>query len=216
MRLKILSPNSKLDFLTRFNSDAKILDVGCGNNQAIAIKSVLPNCHYTGIDISDYLNSEETKKLMDEFIITSPEIFDKAILNLEGKFDAIICAHNIEHVNSRTLVLNAMAEKLSLNGYLYLSFPTSKSVNFPRRKGSLNYYDDPTHKGLPPDPDEIIKILQKKGCKVTFLSRRYRPGLMLLRGLINEPISCLKKQKMPGTWDLYGFETIIHFKKIGT
>jgi len=210
---RILSPNSKFDFLMRLESQSKILDVGCGNSQAIAMKSVLPNCHYTGIDIDDYLNTEESKNLMDEFIITSPEIFDQSILNLKGKFDAIICAHNIEHVNNRTLVLKAMAEKLKLNGNMYLSFPCKNSINFPKRSGSLNYYDDPTHVGLPPDPDEIIEILQKKGCKNTFLSRRYSPIFMSFRGLINEPISFLKKRKMPGTWELYGFETIMHFKK---
>ena len=45
-------------------------------------------------------------------------------------------------------------------GKIYLSFPSVKTLNFPKRLGCLNYYDDPTHKDLPPDFNLILEIMK--------------------------------------------------------
>ena len=56
-----------------------------------------------------------------------------------------------------------MLKKVKRGGSLYLSFPSAKSLSFPSRIGTLNYYDDITHNNEPPDLENIIEILKKNG-----------------------------------------------------
>ena len=47
---KLLRPYGKISFLSNLQHDAKILDVGCGNDSPYKIKSILPFSFYTGLD----------------------------------------------------------------------------------------------------------------------------------------------------------------------
>jgi hypothetical protein len=151
----------------------------------------------------------------DEYIVVNPEYFDEAIMKaaMTGLFDAVISCHNLEHCNYRDKVLSAMCESVGLGGKIFLSFPTSKSVKFPRRKGTLNYFEDHTHRDLPPDFDLVIQTLKSAGFRINYSARRYRPWLGFLFGLMQEPISILSGKKYSATWALYGFESIIWAEK---
>ncbi|MDR2601489.1 MAG: hypothetical protein LBC53_03430 [Spirochaetaceae bacterium] len=114
------------------------------------------------------------------------------------------------------MTLDAMISILKDDGKLFLSFPTKASVGFPHRKGTLNYYDDPTHKYNPPDFDEIIKKLKKNNFDIIFSSIAYKPVIHFLIGLVLEPLSRLTKRVLLsnyGTWAYWGFESIIWAKK---
>ena len=156
-----LRPKGKFSFLKDIPKNSKILDLGCGNNSAFKIKTFLPDSYYVGMDIGDYNNKNDSNIYADEYILTEPSKFVDSINSLSCKFDAIISSHNLEHCNDRYGTLNAILDKLNNSGKLYISFPSEKTIKFPRRKGTLNYYDDLTHKDLPPDYNLILKIIKK-------------------------------------------------------
>jgi hypothetical protein len=105
-----------------------------------------------------------------------------------------------------------MMTVLKVGGRMYLSFPSEASVGFPSRSGCLNYYDDTTHKGGPPDFEAITDILLERGFSILYSARRYRPPLFWTLGLISEPLS-KGRVRMQGTWEYYGFESIIWAQK---
>jgi SAM-dependent methyltransferase len=189
-----------------------LLDVGCGNNSPYDIKTKYSEIIYTGIDIEDY--NQTKPNLADEYIVVKPENFAEAIENMAELFDAVISAHNLEHCNDRDRTLDAMIKALKPGGYLFLSFPTEKSVDFPPRKKTLNYYDDPTHKDKPPDYEKIISTLKANNMKVLFASKSYKPFPVYIAGFLLERKSKKEKEMLwPWTWGYWGFETIIWAKK---
>ena len=106
-----------------------------------------------------------------------------------------------------------MLKVLRSNGLFYISFPSEKSVTFPRRFGTLNYYDDDTHLDSPPKFDDIISALNRAGFDILFSSKRYQPFILYWVGFFLEPLSRLKSKIFVGTWEYYGFESIIWARK---
>ena len=93
---------------------------------------------------------------------------------------------------------------------MFLAFPCEQSVSLPSRKGTLCFYDDPSHMNMP-HLAAILRTIQEIGITVDFCSRRYRPPIPFLVGLLLEPFSHILGRTLPGrvTWSFYGFETII-------
>jgi SAM-dependent methyltransferase len=209
---KHLRKNGKTDFLSKLNSNSSILDVGCGNNSPFRTKQILPDCIYTGLDVGDY---NQTKPLLAEnYVITTPQNFSNEIAKFSKAFDAVISSHNLEHCDDREMTLTAMLEALKVGGKLYLSFPCEQSVNFPRRGGTLNYYDDSTHKFSPPNFNETLAYIKQKGFEIVYAERNYSPKILSLIGWACEPLSKLRNKIMVGTWEYYGFESIIIAEKV--
>lgn len=203
----------KQAFILKLKEHARLLDVGCGNNSALYTKILSPSCRYAGIDIGDYNNSETSINMMDEYhVVTDPEQFAEEIMNLEGSFDAVISSHNIEHCNKPEETLKAICKKIKCGGLLYLSFPQEKTVDFPHRNGTLNFYDDPTHIYMP-DPKRLIRIMKKNGMEILFAKVGYRPLYYFLWGGVLEPLSRALNRIMPGTYSFWGFETVIWARK---
>lgn len=211
MKRKI-RPLGKVAFLHRLTPQANILDVGCGNNSPAKTKSLLPQSSYTGIDIQDYNQTEPN--VADEYIIASPARFAEVLAKLPSRYDAVISTHNLEHCQNREAVLTTMLDRVKTGGYLYLSFPCSESVGFPSRTGTLNYYDDGSHVGPPPDFDAIISKLKASGFEVKVEARRHSPCILRGIGMITEPLSRCFKKVLWGTWEFYGFESVIIAKKL--
>ena len=130
-------------YLTK--DDITILDVGAGSHSPTITKQWLPKCHYTAIDIAESYNNDESDfKAMDEFIemdLTKLE-FDTIP---ENKFDMIVMSHVIEHLHNGDKVIAGLIPKLKKGGIIYLEFPSPRSVHFPSKPETLNFYDDPTH-----------------------------------------------------------------------
>jgi SAM-dependent methyltransferase len=207
-----LRPNGKVSFLSTLDPKAKIFDVGCGNNSPYLTKAILPDCEYTGIDIEDY--NQAKPNLADNYIMTTPSEFSTEIAKHSHTYDAVISAHNLEHCDDRDATLHAMLAAVKINGKIFLSFPCMKSIHFPPRYGTLNYFDDYTHKTNPPDFDAVIDTLLKNNFQILFSRKQYRPKLLWMLGFLLEPFSKLKKKNLKGTWEYYGFETIILAKRI--
>lgn len=208
----LLRRHGKIAFLAQLSPQAKILDVGCGNNSSFVAKKALPHCHYTGLDVGDYNQSKPN--LADNYLITTPEQFDQAIARLSSSFDAVISSHNLEHCHKREETLQAMLAALKIGGQIYLAFPCEASVNFPKRIGTLNYFDDHTHQGSPPQFLDVIKMLKENKFVIIYAAQQEKPVLLYLLGLMLEPLSAYLKKVLPGTWQYYGFEAVIWAKKM--
>ena len=202
-----IDPLNKIEFLRGLSPTASILDVGCGNNSPFFVKKLLPNCTYTGLDVGDY---NQTKPILaDNYLITSPASFADEIGKFSNSFDAVISAHNLEHCDDRKKTLEAMLKALKVGGRIFLSFPCEQSVDFPKRGGTLNYYDDKTHKFSPPDFEGILGTFEELGFRLDHAVKNYSPKIYWIIGLIQEPISKFRNKVMRGTWPYYGFESII-------
>jgi SAM-dependent methyltransferase len=185
--------------------------VGCGNNSPLRAKLCAPGIDYTGLDIGDYNQRQDSIQSADRYLITTPLDFTSTIENLGETFDALVSSHNLEHCEQPERVLRAMCAALKHSGRMYLSFPSEASVRFPRRRNNtLNFFDDPTHT-QPPKLSQVLSVMQEGGLRIEFMVARHRPFLPLLGGLAFEPVSYLIKRAMPfgTTWALYGFETVI-------
>jgi SAM-dependent methyltransferase len=212
MRLvTILKVHSRIrgrtSFLTKLSANPRVLDVGCGNAPPI-IKQARPDIYYVGLDV--HQGKDSSIGIADEYIVTTPEAFPEEIEQRENTFDAVVSSHNIEHCSFPERTLRAAVRALKKGGKFYLAFPCQKSKFFPSRRGTLNFFDDPTHRYLP-DLKNIVAIIQSEGGTIDFCTERYRPVLLFIVGLLLEPLSALTKRCMPltSTYSLYGFETII-------
>ena len=208
----ITHKRGKISFLTKLDTNSSVLDVGCGLNSPFNFKKILPKAKYTGIDIVEYNKSEHF--FANEYISASSKNFTKEILNLKNVFDAVICSHNIEHCDDREGTFKAILDSLKLGGLIYLSFPCEESINFPKREGTLNYLDDSTHQDMPPKFQTFINELKNNNFEIIFSTQRYKPFFLWLIGLIIEPYSKYKRKVLKGTWEYYGFESIIWAKKV--
>lgn len=206
-----LRKNSRINFIFKIKNNSRILDVGCGNNSPFITKTIKPNCAYHGIDIHDY--NQNSKFMADKYIIAKRNNFHNTIGKLPSYYDYIICNHNLEHVDNRKKTLLAMLKVLKKNGSIYLAFPSDITTTLPSRKPILNYYDDITHKGKPPNFDEIINTLHSNGFSLTYSMQYYQPKLLFLIGFALEPISRFLNVNLTGTWVYNGFESIIIAKK---
>jgi SAM-dependent methyltransferase len=209
---KFFRPFGKIYFLSSLSATSKILDVGCGNNSSNTIKTLLPNSFYTGIDICNYNQTKEI--LADSYILTISKDFSNEIGRFENHFDAVISNHNLEHCDDRNATLFAMMRAVNFGGKIFLAFPSEFSTNFPSRFGTLNYYDDNSHKYGPPSFDYILSSLSKFGFIITYANKNYSPKFLFFLGLLFEPFSRFFNRNMIGTWEYYGFESIIIAEKI--
>ncbi|MDR1556299.1 MAG: class I SAM-dependent methyltransferase [Tannerellaceae bacterium] len=214
--LSILVPNGKSAFIKKYiPENGKVMDVGCGNNSPYRTKILRSDIYYIGLDIGIYNQSSDVNEYADEFIIVKPEKFHQAIEQYSNELDTVISAHNLEHCNDYSQVIGTMLNSLNRGGYLYLSFPCEDSVHFPsRKKGTLNFYDDSTHKHII-SFESIIQTIELSGFSVIFARKKYRPFFLFFLGLLCEPFARITNRVLPYiTWALYGFETVIIAKKM--
>ena len=202
----------KVAFIKSLPQGACVLDVGCGNNGPTRFKALRPDLYYVGIDVSDYNQTEKDYGAADEYIKCEPDSFAEQISELGQRFDAIVSSHNLEHCNNPQKTISAICKVLKVNGLLFLAFPSENTVRFPKRRGTLNFYDDPTHIWVP-NWNEILKILDINGLEMLILKKNYRPIIHFVLGVVLEPVSIIMKRVFPGTWALWGFESVIWAKK---
>ena len=181
---KILYPYDKHIFLLQLPKDSKILDVGCGSEFSYHTKRILPSCNSTGIDVVDYNN--KMPRLHDRYVITDPANFAGEIYKFNAHFDAVLSTHNIEHCDDRAKTLDAMLKAIKPGGHLYMRFPSEISAQLPSRRGCLNYFDDPTHKGSPPNFNRLLEKIKDDNFDIVFAANEYRPLLSVAEGFLNE------------------------------
>ncbi len=206
----LVKRKGKAAFLDAIKRNGKLLDVGCGNNSPFRCKTQRPDIYYVGLDIDDYNQESKPRLYADSYIVTSPDNFANEIVKFEDQLDAVLSYHNIEHCNHPNDVLRAMLKSLKAGGKIYLAFPCEESVTFPKRRGTLNFYDDVTHQVVP-NYENICASIKSEGLQIDFASKRYRPFVLMILGFLLEPFGAIMKRNMPAgsTWALYGFESVI-------
>ena len=191
----------------------KVLEIGIGNDSPLAFKKIFPNAEYHGIDKTlEYNLSDESKALLDEFYLIDLEkkSLDEAPDNY---FDYVVIAHVIEHLENGEKVINELCKKIKNNGGFYIEYPRKASARFPSMKGTLNFYDDPTHKRFY-EINELVNVLEKKGFKI--IKSGVKRDLMRIIGL---PFMIIKSYATLGYlrgsvfWDLLGFAEYILAEK---
>ena len=89
-----------------------------------------------------------------------------------------------------------------------MAFPCEESIGFPKRRGTLNFYDDETHSWLP-KWETVMTAISAAGFSIDFASRRYRPFGLAAMGFLFEPLSAKLRKANGATWALYGFESVV-------
>ena len=208
---RLLKPRGSISFLWALPRGASLLDVGCGNNSPSRTLSVRPDLRYVGLDIDPYTGPNYDNMTI---VQTASERFASALADQPKKFSAVISNHNIEHVEDPEATLSAMCKALEPGGKLFLAWPSRRSLGLPSRQGTLNYYDDPTHAEALPTFQWVLSRLEANEMRVDGAWDPYRPLGAFLIGLVNEPRSRVIGRNLVGTWELWGFETILHASKL--
>jgi len=201
---------SRAAVIKKLAKGASILDVGCGNASVSLIKNFRRDLNCFGIDIIDYCISDIDKRLMEKYVVCSPESFAAQIRAFDREFDLVLSAHNLEHCNHPTDVLAAMMGRVTPGGLLYLAFPSEASVHLPKRGGCLNFYDDPTHRTVPRFERVMNTVREARFELLRALPRNrgnYYIGWMV--GALQEPASFLQNRVLSYTWNYWGFESVI-------
>ncbi len=131
----------------------------------------------------------------------------------DGYFDVIVMAHVIEHLYNGDEVIAGLVPKLKPGGTIYIEYPGVRSTTLPSMRGTLNFYDDPTHVRLY-SVAEVSAIVQKAGCTVLKGgTRRHWPVILFFPfALVHQT---LKYGYVPGGvfWDLLGFAEFVVAQK---
>jgi SAM-dependent methyltransferase len=185
----------------------RILDIGCGNNSPTTTKHWFPGCHYSGADIARYNNSDEDTAAIDTFYPLSIDGSGYSAIP-DSSYDFIILHHVIEHMEVPGPILAIICSKLKPGGYIWIAFPSLRSLSLPSAEGSLQFCDDPTHVYVP-DVREVSNILLANGVKVLNAGRS-KDFVRALIGAAIFPWALLRRVltgKLPkGLWYILGFE----------
>ena len=186
----------------------RILDIGCGNYSPTTTKQWFPGSHYSGADIQQYNNTEEDIKAIDSFY---PLGIDGSGYDAipDRSYDLVILHHVLEHMKTPVPTLNAICSKIKPGGYIWIAFPSLRSLSLPSAEGTLQFCDDPGHVYVP-DIREVANVLLSNEVKVIHAGRS-RSLVRFLIGLVVLPYALVRKlvtgrMSAKGLWYVLGFE----------
>jgi SAM-dependent methyltransferase len=180
-------------FLKTLPAGSKVVDIGAGDG-SLSVFREWPSPDRK--DLKMYAYSIEKGRLFDKFEGFEISDWNTAPPNFNGeKFDAIICAHFIEHIADPLSFGEWAAQKLNRGGRIYLEWPSPNSLELPSRADLESagvplmisrFDDDGTHRELP-DRDAVIDSLKILGFSVD------TQGIVRLPWLEDEMLAHFKK-----------------------
>jgi 2-polyprenyl-3-methyl-5-hydroxy-6-metoxy-1,4-benzoquinol methylase len=201
----------------RLPAHPRILDIGCGNGSPSVTKRWFPGCHYAGADVQRYNLSQADDAAMDEFFPLGADGSGYAAIP-SASYDFVILNHVIEHMPDPAPILAALCAKLRPGGYIWIAFPSLRSLSLPSSVDeTLQFCDDPTHVRVP-DVREVANILLVNGIQVLHAGRS-REGLFTTLADIFKLAKRLLKKLFTGRfsgrgmWYLLGFEDHVFGRK---
>lgn len=189
----------------------RMLDVGCGHQSFALAKRYLPKATYHGVDKRRKGEPSQYDE-MDRFF--DLDLQRDSLDPIENdRYDAIVFSHTIEHLANGEEVLRALVPKLKVGGYLYLEFPSLKSLYLPSAEGTLNFFDDPTHIRVY-DVKELCNLLLACRMRVLRAGRArnlWRAALLGPVALLHSAAHWLRHGRLSakGLADLVGFADYI-------
>jgi SAM-dependent methyltransferase len=192
----------------RLPSNPKILDIGCGNNSPSTTKQWFKDCTYHGADIEHYNNNASDIALIDKFYLLGVDGSGYEQIP-DASFDFIILHHVVEHMMDPAPILVKICAKLKPGGFIWIAFPSLKSLSLPSAEGTLQFCDDPTHVHVPTVHD-VSNVLLRNSVRVLNAGRsRYLVRSVL--GVVLLPMALMKKWATgrfsgKGLWYILGFE----------
>jgi SAM-dependent methyltransferase len=201
---------SRLVRVLSSSSSPRILDLGCGNHSSLYFRTASPECYYVGVD-RERPTLKEDLDAMNRFILADLQTSRLDDVANES-FDVVVASHVLEHLAGGLSLLPLAVSKVRVGGYVYLAYPSARSVDFPSRPGTLNFYDDPTHVTVL-RTDSVLHSLSELGIKVVShgVGRSSRNLLLMGPKIMLSPI--LGGVSGPTLWDLYGFEEYVLGRK---
>jgi len=166
----------------------RLLDVGCGTGRFLRrYRRIRPDVELAGVDLHDV--GEQLGPLVTAFhccdVTAEPLPFE------DGAFDAVVCAHVVEHLGSYDNIVGILQETrriLASGGLCYFETPAPRSKLVPstsllpwETSGPMNFYDDPTH-DLLVDPRRFTALAEQAGFEVRSQGI-YRNPLLAVGGL---------------------------------
>jgi SAM-dependent methyltransferase len=191
-----------------------VLEAGIGNDSPVMFFKYNTGYVYDGLDITEDCNlSSRSIGLINKFYLLDLEKDDLSSL-ANSFYDYLVMSHVIEHLDNGEKAVERLAEKIKPGGVFYLEYPSEKSAEFPSMKGTLNFYDDPTHKRF--YKIEVLKeILTKSGFEI--LKSGIKRDFFRIIGI---PYMVVKSVFVHGYirgsafWDLMGFAEYIVARRI--
>tara|TARA_B100001540_G_scaffold316704_1_gene347289 strand:+ start:1250 stop:2005 length:756 start_codon:yes stop_codon:yes gene_type:complete len=117
-----------------FNKDDYILEIGCsdGSNLEIFKENGINIENYFGVEISEELIKKFNKKYKNQYKVFHDD-FTKKDLNLNIKFNIIVCIGVLHHMNKNLDTLfNNVKNHLKKNGKIIILEPNKNFLNFLR------------------------------------------------------------------------------------
>lgn len=171
-----------------------ILDIGGEGIDSFLAARYLPEARFTALNISD------PGTLAPGADFRHTDLDQHGLRIIQGcQFDYVICSHTLEHLASGLTRLTEIADLVAPGGYLYLEWPSKRSLKFPVKGLGLNFYDDPTHVSVIA-LDQAIRLLEVSGFSIRSAgARRNRMRQMLA------PLLLLRSCRKHGRFVLYDF-----------
>jgi len=118
------SPNTSLSKILSFipAKPHHILDIGCSSGYLGKKIKQIYKCHYVGIDI-DKNDIEKAKKCLDEAYVFDIEKQLLSEIKFRHKFDVIIMADVLEHLDHPIKLLKEIHQIISKEGMIIISIP---------------------------------------------------------------------------------------------
>lgn len=201
----------------RLPAGARILDIGCGNGSPSLTKRWFPGCSYAGADVERYNLGDADVAAMDAYFPLGRDGSGYDAIPA-ASYDLVILNHVIEHMTDPRPIVATLCEKLRPGGYLWIAFPSKRSLTLPHSVDeTLNFYDDPTHIYVP-DVEEIANVVRANGVRVihagrsregflTTLADVFKLGKRLVKKLVTGKFSGR------GMWYILGFEDHVFGQK---
>lgn len=160
-------------FLKTLPVGAVVADIGAGDG-SLSVFRGWPTP--TRNDLKLHAYSMEKGRLFDDFETFELGDWNTARPEFGGiAFDAIVCAHFIEHIDDPHTFVDWAANKVSPGGRVYLEWPSPNSQLLPGRAELeaagvplviSKFEDDHTHRQQPPDGDGVADAMRAAGFSI--------------------------------------------------